>query len=420
MRHGEIYKMNCEIRGDNMVEFITVRGMRDFLSQEMNMRKEILECIERVYRRFGFEPISTPALEYLKVLKAKCGEEAGGQIYEIEDMGMRFEFTAGTARLISNSSIAKPFKAYQIGPIWRRDEPQKGRYREFWQADIDIFGSTSVKCEAELLACASEALRELGINKFKIRLNNIKTMNSMITKAGIAPELIGSTKRALDKIKKKGEEEVKKEMLEKGISKTQISELFKLISSKDRDFEGIDELEQILDLTKEYGLNNVEIDYSLARGLAYYTGPVFEFESIEDLGTITAGGRYDNLLELYGAPAPAVGISLGIDRLAELLKKDKKEMKVSTQIYIATIDDKVYKYAVKVANELRSKGVCVSLNLTERNLRKQLDYANALGVPFLAVIGEKEMKDGKITLRDMKTGKEEFISAKDTAQRLGS
>jgi len=403
-----------------MTEFTTPRGMRDFLPEEMNMRKEMLECIESVYRRFGFEPVETPALEYLNVLRAKCGDEAGGQIYEIEDMGMRFEFTAGLARMIANSSIAKPFKAYQIGPVWRRDEPQKGRYREFWQADIDVIGSTSMKCEAELLACASEALQKIGINKFKIRLNNIKTLNSMMAKVGIALELIPIAKRALDKLKKKGEQEVKKEMLEKGIGKSQVNELFKLILSKDRNFEGVAELEQIIELTNEYGLKNIEIDYSLARGLAYYTGPVFEFESTEDLGTITAGGRYDNLLELYGSSAPAVGISLGIDRLAELIKikENKSKEKTQTQIYIATVDDKFYSYAIKVANELREKGINVSLNLTERNLRKQLDYANSIGVPFLAVIGEKEVKEGKITLRDMKTGKEEFVSIKEAEEKL--
>jgi len=396
----------------------TPRGMRDFLPQEMNIRKEMITIIESAYRKYGFEPIETPALEYLSVLRAKCGEEAGGQIYEIEDMGMRFEFTAGLARLAANNSLSKPFKAYQIGPVWRRDEPQKGRYREFWQADADIIGGAGPKCEAELLACASEALKSVGIKKFKIRLNNIKTLDSMISKAGIAGEIVLVAKRALDKIKKKGEEEVKKEMLDKGIGKLQISELFKLINSKSKDFDGVDELQQIIDLVKGYGVENIEIDYSLARGLAYYTGPVFEFESTEDLGTITAGGRYDNLIGLYGTPAPAVGISLGIDRLAELVKKEKKDASSFTQIYIATINDKSYPYAVKVAEILRAKGINVSLNLTDRNIRKQMDYANSINVPFIAVIGEKEIKEEKITLRDMATGNEEFITAKDAAEKL--
>jgi len=401
-----------------MPEFTTVRGMRDFLPAEMNMRKKMLQTIESVYKRFGFEPVDTPALEYLSVLKAKCGDEAGGQIYEIEDMGMRFEFTAGFARMTASNSLPKPFKAYKMGPVWRRDEPQKGRYREFWQADVDIVGSTSMKCEAELLVCASTALQELGITKFKIRLNNIKTLNSMIEKSGISVELIPAAKRALDKIKKKGKDEVAEEMLEKGISQSQIDDLFKLIDSKSKDFEGVDELQQIINLCKEYGLENVEIDYSLARGLAYYTGPVFEFESTENLGTITAGGRYDNLIELYGTPAPAVGLSLGVDRLAELLKLEKNVGESSTQIYIAPINENVYPYSIKIANELRAEGINVSLNLTDRNLRKQLDYANSIGVPFLAVIGEKEMKENKITLRDMKSGKEEFISAKDAIKLI--
>lgn len=392
------------------MEPTTVRGMRDFLPQEMNLRKEMLACIEQTYRRFGFEPVETPALEYLSVLRAKCGEEAGGQIYEIEDMGMRFEFTAGLARMVSNTSVPKPFKAYQIGPVWRRDEPQKGRYREFWQADADIIGCESMKCEAELLTCASEALNAMGIRKFRVRLNNIKTMNSMIAKTGIPVELVSAAKRALDKIKKKGKEEVEEEMREKGISDSQIKELFRFIGSKKQDFEGVGELLQILDLTKEYGLKNVEIDYSLARGLAYYTGPVFEFESTEDFGTVTAGGRYDDLLGLYGSSAPAVGISLGVDRLAELVKMEKKERRSSAQVYIAPVDDKAYQYAIKVANELRAQGLNVSINLTERNLRKQLDYANAIGCPFVVIVGEKEKEAKKVTLRDLKTGEENFIS----------
>lgn len=391
-----------------MTNYPIPRGTRDFLPDEMNFRKEIIEKIERIFKAYGFNPIDVPVLEYLKALRAKCGEEVSGQIYEIEDMGLRFDLTIGLARLVSNTSLPKPFKAYNIGKVWRRDEPQAGRFREFLQMDADIIGSNSMKCEAELLSLVCDCLKEIKIKNFKIRLNNIKTLRDIIRKAGISENKIDSVMRSLDKLKKKGKEEVKEEMLQKDISESAIKEIFRLINSKSKEFDGIDELDQILSFSKEYGVKNIVLDYTLARGLGYYTGPVYEIEADAEIGSIGGGGRYDGLLSLYGSPSPAVGISFGIERIFEVLKPKSLE-KTKTKIYIATVSDKAYPYAIKVAKELRKRGIAVSINLTERDLRKQLDYANSLSVPYVAIIGEKEVKEGKITLRDLKSGKEKLI-----------
>lgn len=400
------------------------RGMRDLLPEDMIPRRDVLLTIERTFRSYGFEPVETPALEYLKVLRAKCGEEVRNQIYEIEDMGLRFEFTAGLARMASNSSLPKPFKAYQMGPVWRRDEPQKGRYRQFWQADVDIIGSASMKCEAELLACASDSLRAVGITKFTIRLNNRKTLADIIAKLGILDTLSSEdAMRSLDKLKKKGEAEVRKELIGKGAKEKAVDDLFGLIASKpSEEFAGIGELNQIIELSKTYGVGNIRIDLSLARGLGYYTGPIFEIESAADLGSIGGGGRYDDLLGLFGTSSPAVGISFGVDRLMELLRlaKEKKEMKRSTaNLFIAVVGDEQYDYAIRTARQLRAEGVNVSLDLTDRSLKKQFEYANSNGIPFMAVVGRKEAAEGKITLRDMSSGKEMLVSVKEALKVLG-
>jgi len=402
------------------MEFTTPRGMRDFLPEEMVFRNRILDTIRSVFESYGFDAAATPALEYLDVLGAKKagGEDLVTQTFEIGNMGLRYDQTVGMARMVGGNSLPKPFKRYSIAPVWRREEPQQGRFREFWQADIDIVGSESMKCEAELLACASDALKAIGINDFTIYLNNRETTIDMLGKAGVNPDQMETVMRILDKLKKKGDEEVKKEMIEKGISKPEISRIFELIKSDGKGFKGMDKLDEIISLCNEYGVNNIKLDYSLVRGFAYYTGPVFEFEGKKSIGSIIGGGRYDNLLGLYGVPSPAVGLGFGIERIFEIMKPNKFEEKTGARVYVAVIKKEVYPYAVSIAKQLREKGAKVSIDLTERNLRKQMDYANSIGVPFLAVIGEKEMKENKITLRDMKTGDEEFISASDAAARI--
>jgi len=398
--------------------------MRDFYPAEANLRKEIVSTIERVYKSYGFDPIDTPALEYLDVLNRKSGEEVKKQIYQIEDMGMRFDFTVGLARFLANTSLPKPIKVFRSGCVWRRDEPQKGRYREFWQSDVDIIGSNSERCEAELLACAGDALHALGIRKFRFKLNSRKTLSDILMKSGVTSDRVTPAIRALDKLEKRGEGGVREELIAAGIGEDSIKLIFKAIVSKKKEFVDTDKLEAIKDMAREYGIKSIDIDYTLARGFDYYTGPVFEIATENSSLSIGGGGRYDELLGFYGAPSPAVGISLGVERIADLLKAERKikegQPSTAAHVYIAPVKDEAYPYAISVARTLRSLGISASLNVTERDLRKQLDYANSLGFRYLAVVGEKEEKLGKVTLRDMKSGKEEQLPVKDAAARMAA
>ncbi len=400
------------------------RGMRDFYPVEMSIRKQTVETIERVYRSYGFDPFDTPALEYLEVLNKKSGEEVGKQIYQIEDMGMRFDFTVGMSRFISNTSLPKPIKLFRSGPVWRRDEPQKGRYREFWQSDVDIIGSTSMKCEAELMACANDALDALEFKRIEFKLNSRECLFDMMEKAGIETSKVPAAIRILDKLDKKGEGGVKKEMIDAGIADESIKAVFKSIISRKQEFVGSDKLMIIKDFAKEYGLDSIEIDYSLARGLDYYTGPIFEIRSGPQQLSIGGGGRYDELLGLYGSSSPAVGISLGVDRIVDLIKERKKVKEDSpfsqSQVYVANVKDEAYSYAIKVASLLRKAGISVSLNLTERDLRKQMDYVNSLGIMYVAIVGMKEKELGQVTLRNLKTGDEKKVPIKDAIALIRS
>ncbi len=416
--------------------FFPPRGMRDFLPDEMELRERVINTIKETYRKYGFLQVQTPALEYLSVLKAKCGEEIKYQIYEIEDMGLRFEFTAGLARLISNVSVPKPYKVFQVGPVWRRDEPQKGRYREFWQADIDIIGSESKKCEAEILTCISEVYKRLGI-EHKIRINSIKILDKIIERID-ANEFNQDIKRALDKLKKKGKKEVERELSEK-IPVSKVKNLFSIIEArkKGKVMKELEELEEkeineVIKFTNIYGLKNIEVDYSLARGIAYYTGTIFEFEADEGFGSIGGGGRYDELLGIFGQGSPAVGGSIGVDRVVEIvkdkmkeksrksIKKGKKEREKEDReerdrkgIYIANIGEEAYDYAIKVSKILRDNNIGCSLNLTERNLRKQLDYANSMNFKYAIIVGKDEIEKNVIKVKNLSTGKEKILSVRD-------
>ena len=398
------------------------RGMRDFYPIEANLRKHVIQTIEKIYSSYGFDPIDTPALEYLDVLNKKSGDEVKKQIYQIEDMGLRFDFTVGLARFISNTSLPKPIKVYRSGPVWRRDEPQKGRYREFWQSDVDIIGSNSLKCEAELISCAYDALSALGLKNISFRLNSRVCLFDMMEKADVEKSKIQTAIRILDKLDKKGEGGVKQEMREAGISEESIDFIFKAISSKKQEFVDSDKLKMIIELVKEYGINTVEIDYSLARGLDYYTGPIFEIQSSPFPFSIGGGGRYDELLSLYGSPSPAVGISIGVERVVDILKQEKKidERSPFTQadVFIANAKDSSYDYAVKIARIMREKGIKASLNITERDLRKQLEYANSLKFKYIVIVGEKEKQTEKVTLRNMETGEEKSLPIKDAVSLI--
>lgn len=399
--------------------------MRDFLPKDMMAREEVFQKIRETFREFGYVPLETPALEYLSTLNAKNqgGEEIAGQIFALNDekLGLRFDLTVPLARVASTTSFPKPFKRYQIGRVWRREEPQKGRYREFWQADVDIIGCAPMRAEGELLELASLALRRLGFREFTILLNNRKILNGALDSAGIKDR--GRAMRILDKADKVGEKEAERmlnsEFGEKGkallgMLPTKGTNEEKLASVEQYSAEGVQELREILSYYP-----NATIDLRMVRGLGYYSGPVYEIKAPGLSGSIAAGGRYDGLLKVYGKDEPATGISLGVERIA-LLLSERQEKKTYTKVFVASLPG-AYPYALKVAEAFRAEGVPAETDLMGRALGKQLDYANSQRIPYLIVVGKKEMETGKMSMKDMGTGKEEqldFSALGERAKRL--
>ena len=405
---------------------LTPKGMRDIGPEDMLMREEVIGKIRSAFRAYGYRPLETPAMEYLETLRAKAGAEVDKQIFVIEggEYGLRFDLTVPLARYASSTDAPKPFKRYAIDVVWRKEEPQRGRFREFYQADADIIGSASMRCEAELLGIARDVCLAFGFDKPRIMLNNRKILDGIAQSLGIEGEKKSEMFRVLDKLDKIGESEVERVLREFLGSRT--DELLKIVRAKGDNkkklelakkfsAEGAKEVEEILSLCDF----EVEFDLFLVRGLGYYTGPVYEVKLSDDIGTVIAGGRYDNLLGVYGQPFPAVGISVGIERLTTLISERARErLKTETRLILAPVKPEYYAESVRMAGLFRGAGICCETDLNERNLRKQFDYANALGIPYVAVIGEKELSQKKLTLKDMKSGKEELLSIGQAIERV--
>jgi len=407
-----------------MTSKLTPKGMRDFMPEEALVREEVRDRIAGIYKKYGFMPMETPALEYLETLRAKAGDEIDKQIFILSDerMALRFDHTVPLARIASTLDMPKPFKRYAIGSVWRKEEPQHGRYREFWQADADIIGSPTMRAEVELLTMAKEICSAFGFEDPKILLNNRKILN------GLAKGLDFEDKknevfRLLDKIDKIGAEEVEKEIVkllgQRGeelitIVKSGRNNEEKLATAKKYSPEGATELEEIISSCSF----PIEIDLTLVRGLGYYTGPVFEIKLSKDIGTVIAGGRYDNLISVYGRGDYATGISVGIERLITLmLERGKNNEKKNKTIFVANAKDEQYPHALEIAKKLRAAGINCETDLNKRNLRKQFEYVNARGIGHAIIIGEKEIASGKYKLRDMQTGKEEELNEKELIER---
>jgi histidyl-tRNA synthetase len=408
----------------------TPKGMRDFLPEEMLVRNEVFSKLEAVYRSYGYRPLETPAMEYLETLRAKAGGEVEGEIFSLDgkELALRFDLTVPLARVAATNQFPRPFKRYCISRVWRKEEPQRGRFREFWQADADIIGSASPRCEAELLGMAKSILSDFGFPKPKFMLNNRKILDALAEKLSVTGPKKAEMFRLLDKWDKLGEEAVIAEM-EKAVGGKTTEQLFSYVkSAKNNDEaldlaakiskEGADELSRIVELCEF----PVSVDLSLVRGLGYYTGPVFEIKLAENMGTVIAGGRYDNLLSVYGQQDFATGISVGVERLITLMAERKKgegpEQKTYTRVFVAAVKPEFFAYAQKVAAEFRALGIEAEIDLNERKLRQQLEYANALSIPWLAVVGEKEMKENKVALKDMVSGKDESLSVLQAAEKV--
>jgi len=415
------------------MKFQTPRGTRDFLPEEMIKRTFVLDTVRRVFEKWGFDPIETPAFEEWNLLAAKSGggEAIKEEVYYFRDksdreLGLRFDLTVPTARVVANNpDLPKPFRRYQIGPVWRYDRPGAGRYREFWQCDVDIFGSSSPEADAVTIATACDALRELGFNDFVVRINNRRIIEAFLNSISVRDAK--SVFRSIDKLEKFGEKTVVEELKEKGIEKNSINKILDFIKINDLDKisdllkneklgkEGVEEIRNILETIKNMGFGkNAKFDPSLVRGLDYYTSVVFEIVTKDSGLSIAGGGRYDNLIELFGGrPTPATGISLGIERIIEIM--EKKGMfdlpKTGTTVFVANVSDP--EDAMKIAEKLISLGTAAEFDVCGRNLSKQLEYVNSKGIPYTIVVGKKEMESRTIKLRDMKSGNEKEFPLDD-------
>lgn len=422
---------------------MNVKGTRDFMPEEMILRQQVLEKIRNVFETFGFQPLETPALESWEVLSAKGagGEEILNETYNFKDkgdrrIGLRYDLTVPLARVLaSNPNLSLPFKRYQIQNVWRYGDIAKDRFREFLQADIDIVGSESMLADAEIIACTISVLNNLGFKKYLVRINNRKILEDMVKYAGIKDK-VADVLRGIDKLEKMGEENVKKELKEKNISADSIDKIMDMIKIKGEPEEvlakvkkiiksdGIKELEELISFLKKMKVESkIKIDLSLARGLDYYTGPIFEIFAEEEIGSIAGGGRYDKMIGLFsGKDIPATGISFGIERIIEVMKERKmiESKKSKVRAFVVAVNDKLRDKVLEIVQELRNNSIQTDYDLKMRSLSKQLSYANSMEIPNVIIVGEKELKENSVKLRKMDTGKEILVKLDDLVTLLSN
>ncbi len=404
------------------MKFQTVRGMRDYLPEEMVKKQFIEDTCRQVFELYGFLPWQTPVVEDFKLLSAKSagGEEIRKEIYCFKDqsgreLGLRFDFTVPLGRVMaSNPQLPRPFKRYCIGTVYRYDRPGKGRYREFTQADIDITGTGSMLAETECISATIEVFRRLGL-KAKVRLNNRKLLEELALCNGVKKAQVVDCLRSLDKLEKIGVKGVREELKKKKIDSSilgwmngkALGEIEKEFKEKKVNSKGLKEVKELLEYLKAAGLEKqAEFDLSIARGLEYYTGTVFEVK-VGEGQSVGGGGRYDKLIELYGGrPEEAVGISYGVERICGLMG-EKLALKPKKGIYLVPIGEKTALKALEMLQRIRSRaGVPAELDLKAGSVGKSLEFALKQGFPFVAFIGEKELEKSVLTVKDMEKRKE--------------
>jgi histidyl-tRNA synthetase len=416
------------------------RGVRDYSPAEAISVKYISGVIEEVYKRFGFYPLQTPSIEMKSVLNAKVyGDEPSKELFAIEgeESGLRYDFTVPLARYVaSNRDLPLPFKRYQIGNMWRKEEPQKMRYREGMQADIDIVGTKEIDADAEVIAAAAIALEELGIRNYIIVINSRQLLQKILGYFKVPAEKQTQALRILDKIQKSSGDEILKQFSDAGMNGRSGEELLNFVKMDQTNDEKLDrvgtnvegakeevkKMSELLSILSEYRLNGkIMIDLALARGLNYYTGFVWEFVMEEDgrrMPSIGGGGRFDDLIGVFSNRSiPAAGSSLGISRIFDLIAP-KNGPKTYAKAFIAYLGVQNRGYAITVANNLRGNGIYVDLNSTSRNLSKQLEYAGSLRIRNVIILGDREREASKINLRNMDSGEEELISVQDAIGKL--
>lgn len=446
------------------MNYRTVKGTRDFLPLQMQRRNYIFYTIRKVYHAHGFQQIETPALENLDTLMGKYGEEGDKLLFKILnsgdftenknltsgdykqitkqicEKGLRYDLTVPFARFVVNhlNEISFPFKRYQIQPVWRADRPQKGRYREFYQCDADIIGSESLLNEIELLEIIREVFAKLNLRTL-IKFNNRKILLAIAQYIGKEEQLTDITV-AIDKLDKIGYDNVVKELREgKGFSQEDIAKLTPILTlsgsnedkiAKLKDIlttetaqKGIEETEFVLSRCKDLAVGELELDLTLARGLNYYTGAIMEVKACDvEMGSICGGGRYDNLTGIFGKEGlSGVGISFGADRIYDCLEQLKlfpEELSSQTDVLFINFGEKESLFAQKTARILREKGVKVEVYPDNAKLKKQMNYANDRHIRFVILAGEEEIRQNKVSLKDMLTGEQQSIAVEEIVCRI--
>ncbi|MBQ0085178.1 MAG: histidine--tRNA ligase [Prevotella sp.] len=420
------------------------KGTRDFSPMEMTRRNYIFNTIKEVFQLYSFQQIETPATEQLATLMGKYGEEGDKLLFRIQnsgeksalapEKGLRYDLTVPFARYVvmHRNDIQFPFKRYQIQPVWRADRPQKGRYREFYQCDADVIGSDSLLNEVELMQIVDTVFQRLGV-RVEIKINNRKILSGIAEVIGQADKIVDITV-AIDKLDKIGIDNVNKELSEKGIPSDAIEKLQPIISlsgsNEDKlatiksvlqtsatGMKGVEETEYIL--SKLSSLHSaVSLDLSLARGLNYYTGAIFEVKAMDvEIGSITGGGRYDNLTGIFGLDGVSgVGISFGADRIYDVLNQLNlypEEVLTGTQVLFINFGESETDWLMPVARQLRDAGIRTEIYPDAVKMKKQMNYANVRNIPFVALVGENEMKDNKVMLKNMLTGEQQLVAVDD-------
>ena len=444
------------------------KGTRDFGPVEMAKRNYIFNTIREVYALYGFQQIETPAMETLQTLMGKYGEEGDKLLFKVLnsgdflskvpdqellernanhlaaklcEKGLRYDLTVPFARYVvmHREELQLPFKRYQIQPVWRADRPQKGRYREFYQCDADIVGSDSLLNEVELMQIVDTVFTRFGI-RVQIKINNRKILSGIAEVIGAADKIVEITV-AIDKLDKIGIDNVNAELREDGLSEEQISKLQPIISlsgtneeklqtiaqvlaSSETGVKGVEETRYILNHLDAVGLQNeIQLDLTLARGLNYYTGAIFEVKALDvEMGSITGGGRYDNLTGIFGLPGlSGVGISFGADRIYDVLNTldlYPKDSMNATQILFINFGEKETAYCLPIIKKVRVQGISAEIFPDAAKMKKQMAYANAKHIPFVALAGENEINEGKITLKNMETGEQQMVTPEELINLL--
>lgn len=444
------------------------KGTRDFGPVEMAKRNYIFNTIREVYALYGFQQIETPAMETLQTLMGKYGEEGDKLLFKVLnsgdfmskvteqelqernslhlaaklcEKGLRYDLTVPFARYVvmHREELQLPFKRYQIQPVWRADRPQKGRYREFYQCDADVVGSDSLLNEVELMQIVDTVFTRFGI-RVQIKINNRKILSGIAEVIGAADKIVDITV-AIDKLDKIGIDNVNAELREDGLTEDQITRLqpiislsgtndeklqtiAKVLSGSETGLKGVEETQYILDVLKSVGLKNeIQLDLTLARGLNYYTGAIFEVKALDvEMGSITGGGRYDNLTGIFGMPGlSGVGISFGADRIYDVLNTldlYPKDSMTATQVLFINFGEKETAYCLSIINKVRARDIRAEIYPDTAKMKKQMSYANAKQIPFVALAGENEMKEGKITLKNMETGEQQMVTPEELIAKL--